>query len=889
MPGLEDILNITLLLKPYLLAVGIALVLAVLISLLVFSRSRARRMLIRGNAWLVFVLVLAITVNLVLLGPARDSMNDWFVTWQVQQQTTDAALQCNEAIAAQGITLLKNDGLLPLKNNTVNVFGWASTDPVYGCTDTDGAVSLLDGLKAAGLTINDALTDLYTGYQTSREGDFDLPEPGKDAYSEALLQEAVSFSDTALFVIARPTGSDSQLPTELSDERTWNAGDHYLKLSIKEEEALSLVCSRFSNVVVILNTTNPMELGIVNDLPQVKAILYVPCPGSTGFYALGQVLTGAVNPSGHTVDTWLRDLTDSPVWNNRVSLPYTNSDAQTLRYVEGIYNGYKYYETAAAEGCLDYDSVVQYPFGYGLSYTSFSHQLGEISETDGVLTFQVMVTNTGDLAGRDVVQIYCQTPYTGAMEKASVNLIAFQKTISLDPGNSQSISFSVPLKELASYDATRQGWVLEAGEYHIRLQSDAHSLLESKSYTIAEEQLFDEETVLPGSSGSFLSRKNSFSNNTAVTAAPGASGLLETQLENLFSFSSYNPLDHNVPSDQMPTTRKDSGIALQRLRGIDYGDPAWDTYLDQLRLRDMTDLVTDDALLASDQSNPMCGALMLACTWSTECAAEYGNALAALAADRNEAAWNGLNLSLHRDPLAANYGSCFSEDAFLTGTLAAASLEGAARENVIGCVSGLILSGGSETLVCSWIDQQALHELWLKPFAIAVQSGSCGAVILDTAVLGVTPIATCDTLITTLLRQQWGFQGIVAASNQEYADLAMRSGCDLCPGAQLKDTVSPTSVLALRSSCQNILFATVNSRLYGEDVLDPGITGWMVVMFAVDLCIAALLILWEVLLVKRFRKMSSRRAAWLSPAERTDKTMPPDLIPDDAQRSDDHD
>lgn len=879
MPGLEDILNITLLLKPYLLAVGIAFILALLICLLVFSRSRARRMLIRGNAWVIFVLVLVLTVNLVFLGPAQAAMNDRFVTWQVLSETMDAALQCNEAIAAQGITLLKNDGMLPLGNPSINVFGWSSVAPVYGCTDTTGAVSLLDGLKSAGLTLNDALADFYTSHQPSRNGDSDLPEPGKDAYPAELLQGASAFSDSALFVIARPAFGEAAQDSQRHD----------LQLTAQEEAALSLVCSRFSKVAVILNTAAPMELGVINTLPQVKAILHVPCPGATGFKALGSILTGAINPSGRTADTWLRDYSASPIWNNRVSTPYTNSDAHLLRYAEGIYNGYKYYETAAADGCLDYDAVVQYPFGYGLSYTAFEHQLSDVQETDGVLRFQVMVTNTGSLAGRDVVQVYCQAPYTGITEKAAVNLIAFRKTICLEPGNSQSISFEIPLEELASYDAARQQWVLEAGDYHIRIQSNAHTLLESKIHTVTEEQLFAQEAPLPGTTGSVLSRKNLFSNMASITAAPGISGLLETQLEQLAATSGYDPLAHNIPTDQMPVTHADSGIALQRLRGLGYDDPAWDAYLDQLRIRDMTELVTDADLLSSSGANPMCGMAMLGCTWSSECAAEYGSAVAALAADRNEAAWNGLILSLHRDPFAANYEKLLSEDAVLTGTLAAAALEGAERENVICCVSGLLSVGNSDTLVCSWADQQALHEVWLKPFAIALKSGHCGAVILDRAMLGFTPIFSCESFVTTLLRQQWGFRGIIAATNWEYADLALRSGCDLCPGASIQDAVSPTAVLALRSSSQNILFATINSRLYGDEVLDPGITGWMTVMFGIDLFLAVVLILWELLLIRRFRKLSRRRAAWLSPAPRSEKAPIPAPDPDHEQRSDDHD
>lgn len=898
MPGLEDILNISQMLKTHLLVIGVALVLAVLVSLLVFSRSRARRMLIRGNAWLIFVLVLAITVNLVLLGPGRNFMHENFLTYEISQESRNAAAQCSEAIAAEGITLLKNDGLLPLQTRSLNVFGWASTNPVYGCDDTSAAVSLTAGLTAAGFTLNEELLSFYTDHADQRTG-FDLPEPEASAYSDALLQNAAAFSDTALFVIARPGSDTQELPVTMSGVDGWDEGDHYLQLSNREEALLELVCGTFSNVVVIINSANVMELGFLNDHPQIKAALYVPTPGARGFSALGNILTGAVNPSGRTVDTWLYDLTSAPSWSNRVSVPCSNADSvgtavHSLNYAEGIYTGYKFYETAAVEGLIDYDATVQFPFGYGLSYTTFSHQLSSLTETDGTLTFQVMVTNTGTSAGKDVVQIYCASPYTGSIEKASVNLVDFCKTVLLEPGNSQSISFSIDLEELVSYDASRQLWVLEAGEYQIRLQSDAHTLLESQIYSLAEEKIIaSDASNLPGSGNVTLSRANGFANFNASTAAPGAVELTDAQLEQLQAFQNYDPLHHNIPTDQVRTSNIDSGLAPERLRGLAYDDPVWDTYLDQLRQKEMVALVTGDKELAGlDQevSHPLCGEILLASTWSAECAASYGSAMASLASDLNYAAWNGLDLTLHRDAFAGSFGSRFSEDPVLTGKLAAAAMESAREQGIIPCATGILPGSGADVYTCSWVDAQALRENWLRPYAIAIQSGSCGAIALHNTALGTTRLCHSSALLTDIMRNQLGFRGIILTQSTGQAmDLALRSGCDVALDADLTDTVTPTSLSAVRQACKHILYASINSRLYGEEVLDPGITGWMIVMFCIDALIIILLILWEMLLIRRYRKMGSRRAAWLAPADRTDKSALPDQEVESIQRSQEDD
>jgi len=339
--------------------------------------------------------------------------------------------------------------------------------------------------------------------------DWTLPEPNVSEYSDDLISSAKEFSDVALVVISRPGGENADLPTDmtavvdgswaeqdattgntyfagtyddtLNEGTDWDEGDHYLELDNREEELIEMVCSNFDNVVVVVNANNAMELGFLNDYEQIKGAIYAPCPGQSGFNALGEILCGDVNPSGRTVDTFVYDLFTTPSYNNFGQFTYDNMDEfaytstswltggevttlpQFVNYVESIYVGYKFYETAYAEAQagsmeFDYDANVLYPFGYGLSYTTFDVEMGDITDNDGELSIDVTVTNTGDVAGKDVVEVYYNPPYTnGGIEKAAANLVAFDKTDLLEAGASQTLTITFSAEDMASYDDSGDG------------------------------------------------------------------------------------------------------------------------------------------------------------------------------------------------------------------------------------------------------------------------------------------------------------------------------------------------------------------------------------------------------------------------------------------------
>lgn len=414
--NMDDVIKVLNSIKSQLIGFGVVAVLLIAVMIACRKQSKSKKYLIRWQAGLGMVLALAITVNLILTGPMYSMVTLATGGGKVSEENVASATQLCEDIADEGIVLLDNDGTLPMaKNSKLNVFGWASTNPCYGGTgsgalsDAYPTVTLLEGLKNAGFELNTELSDFYTSYRADRpevgmfSQDWTLPEPEAAQYTDEMMNNAKAFSDTAMVVITRVGGEGADLPTDVS-QVTYDAGhsyndfepgDHYLQLSKTEKDMIDLVCKNFDKVVVVYNGANAMELGWVKDYSQIKSVVWCAGTGQSGFNALGSILCGDVNPSGRTIDTFVYDLTQTPTANNFGNFTYTNMDefkassfgADTIpafvNYVEGIYVGYKFYETAAAEGLIDYDKTVVYPFGRGLSYTTFTQTLNSVTEADG--------------------------------------------------------------------------------------------------------------------------------------------------------------------------------------------------------------------------------------------------------------------------------------------------------------------------------------------------------------------------------------------------------------------------------------------------------------------------------------------------------------------------
>ena len=619
--NMEDVIGVLQTCQKYLIPLAIVLLLGVAVVIamaFVKKLSKEKRFVIRWNAVLAMVLAIVIAANLICLGPMANLISLTMGNAIVDDDTTQKAAQVAETVAAEGFVLLENENLLPLTDTEkLNLFGWASVNPLYGGAGSGGINALFDivtmkqGLAAAGFAVNEELEAFYKSYTGDRpemsieKQSWTLPEPPAATYSQGLIDNAKAFSDVAVIVLARAAGEGhNDLPMDVSkvafdhnskEYLDFGEGEHYLQLSKSERDMVELVCANFDKVLVLYNGANPIEMGFVEEYKQIKGAIWCPGPGNVGFNALGKILRGEINPSGHTSDTFLYDMTKAPWWNNAAKVNYENLLDMTVdgmnagkpqkyspsfvHYVDGIYEGYKFYETAYDIGMegFDYDSVVQYPFGHGLSYTSFSYEMGELQEKDGQLSVDVTVTNTGSVAGKDVVSLYYNPPYTeGGIEKATANLIQFAKTKTLEPGASEKLTLTFTIEDMASYDyLNEKAYVLEAGDYEISLRTNCHDVVDAKTYTLGETKVFDQANprnsdgvaatnLFDDAHGdvTYLSRAEGFANYEEATAAPATLNLAQKYVDT-YNLNANFDYDMYINSeDEMPVTGAANGMKL---------------------------------------------------------------------------------------------------------------------------------------------------------------------------------------------------------------------------------------------------------------------------------------------------------------------------------------
>ena len=974
-------------LSGYIYVIFGALVLMILVMVAAhFLVKKGTRHVVRWSAGVAWVLVVAVIANLICFGPMYNNIS---IILNSQAQVSDQSRETSRAVirelGEEGMVLLENDGLLPLADTArINVFGWASTAPIFGGTgsgsaDTSNCVGILQSLQDAGFETNETLTQMYTDYREGRVlpemgnvgyTDWTLPEPTADYYTDELMADAQAFSDTAVVVLGRSGGEGQDLPTDMNavihgtydvrdevangnpnynyfscnydnngDYDDFDPGEHYLELSNTEEDMLEIVCGAFDNVIVVINSNNAMELGWVENYDSIGAVILAPGTGETGMAALGEILSGAVNPSGRTVDTYVYDLTATPVYNNVGNFSYTNVEdlkaafteadeayqgtIAFVNYVEGIYLGYKFYETAAEEGLIDYDEMVQYPFGYGLSYTSFSQEISAFSDDGDSLSVEVTVTNTGDVAGKTAVELYFTPPYTnGGIEKASVNLIALDKTDTLEPGASETVSFTIPKEDMAAYDSNclktaNGGYVLEAGEYILSVRSDSHTILDEASFTVdadidysvdgrASDDAVAVNQFQDYSAGdvTYLSRADGFANYAEATAAPAEEAYQmddETRAAVMEkSVAYYDPTLYDNPDDVMPTTGADNGLRLSQFTGLDYDDPMWDDLLDQLTVEEMSQLVNlggfqtiavesigKVATLDSDGTSglndwvtgvygtPFPVEVLISQTWNPELARRTGSAIGAEYADCGIYGWYGPAMNMHRTAFCGRNFEYYSEDGVLAGVIASAEVNGAAEHGVYAYIKHFALND-QETNRCSLLltysDEQAIREIYLKPFEMCVKQfdGQSLAVMSSFIWIGTIYSGANPYLLNNVLRDEWGYRGMVLTDwdgsyGYQLTDDCVRNGNDIMLGFNsyesnvLTDIDAPTLVLALRQASKNILYTVVNSGNYTmEDPDAAGLDTMTTVFLIVDIAIAVICVAAETIVLLRWRK---KRAA----------------------------
>lgn len=944
---MEDIINYGSKCLPYLIPFLLLLIVAIVLVFVTKKKTEAKRKLIRSESVIAVLLALALGVTGICMGPMYSSLSLVMQPADVlSDETAAAGKQLSSDIGDEGVVLLKNqDGVLPLTEKKLNVFGWASTNPCYGGTGSGGvdssqSISLLAGLENAGFELNTELSDFYTDYNTVREtGSLDgntnwtLPEPSADSYTAEMMDNAKAFSDTALIVIARIGGEGDDLPTDMSTvkyitdepgmahEGDFVAGQTYLELSKTERDLVDLVTSNFDNVIVLYNGANAFELGWVDEYENIRGVVTVAGPGQDGFGSLGRVLSGEVNPSGRLADTYVYDLTKTYNFNNIGSFLYDNTqefaDKDTdlynlvsfVNYTEGIYVGYKFYETAAVEGLIDYDTTVQYPFGYGLSYTTFEQKMSDLQVSeDGSVSFDVTVTNTGDVAGKDVVEVYFTPPYTnGGIEKAEVNLLDFGKTGLLDPGASETLTFTFNEEDLASYDdLVNRAYVLEKGTYNISIRSDSHTVLDSRDFVKDSTVVYDQDNprstdqiaatnVFDDARGNvtYLSRADHFANYAEATAAPASYSMPDDVKAVFLNNDTYNPEDYNNPDDVMPTTGASNGVMLADLAGKDYDDPLWNDLLDELTVEDMGTLIAKAGFstieipsigkVATNEIDGPSGLhsffnpnmkgysypapTTLACTWNKELAHRLGELIGTEASEVGVNGWYGPAMNIHRSAFSGRNFEYYSEDAQLSGEMAAQTVAAAQERGVYCFLKHFALNDqelNRNNQLCVWANEQAIREIYLKAFELPVKEGHATAAMAAFNYIGHEWAGGSSALMKTVLRQEWGFRGMVLTDaaldgyNYINGDQAIRNGTDailnpdLVEETSVHDQTSATSVLAMRDASHNILYAVANSNAYMTEQ-DAGSISWETVFY---LCLAAVIVVLAVcewITIRRYR------------------------------------
>lgn len=588
----------------------------------------------------------------------------------------------NEEISNEGFVLLKNiNNVLPLETATnnkakVSVFGKNSVSLVYGGSGSGGgndknAISLYESLQQANFDVNPELKKFY---ESNKSGSGRAKNPAigvlttglaigetpQDRYSEDIKNSFANYNDAAIIVISRIGGEGFDLPR--TQETSYNGklisgskegGQHYLELDQNEEDLIKMVTSsnQFNKVIVLINSSAAMELGDLHDNDDIDSILWIGSPGGSGSKAIGRILNGTINPSGRLVDTYVRDFTKDPTWQNfgdnmtKNGNAYLTGDKESgyyyVEYEEGIYLGYRYYETASYENVNRfgqdygwYDEHVVYPFGYGLSYTNFKWELVEegtttngsvITNKDDTLTIKIKVTNIGDVAGKDVVQLYFSAPYIkNGIEKAHVVLGTYEKTGLLNPKDSEVIELKFNIKDMASYDFEDangngfKGYELDAGLYTIYIGENVHNSWNTNSpnwkgstnsikleYSILENFLYEMDIKGKGlQNDNQFDRMSDYMNGKVMSRASFtttfptmptryqreiAADLLQ---EFIFKYDDTNASYVEKYDKELPIQGKDgTPIKLYEMIGLDIDDPLWDELLDYLTIQDMVTLI----------------------------------------------------------------------------------------------------------------------------------------------------------------------------------------------------------------------------------------------------------------------------------------------------------
>lgn len=768
-----------------------------------YRRLKARPRRIAG--WSVVVAVLAIVG--IVAAPVIADVNR-LLSVKVDSSTPDGvaarayATGLAEQISDEGIVLLQNeDNVLPLAEESVNVFGFDSFNLRFGGGGSGGgdqstAVGLHEALEEQGIATNPDLKAAMeaagakskTGSSTgliqvlgALTGGGEVGEPVPDYLTGDVMAQASEFADTALVVLASSS-------VEASD-----ATPEQLALSDTQRQLLDTVTGSFEDVVVVINAGNALDLGFLDEYPQIKGALWIGTPGPRGAVSLAKILDGDVNPSGRLTDTYVTDVASAPGTENFGDYDYANTNRSFLEYEEGIYVGYRYYETRYADDEDGYAAAVQFPFGHGLSYTAFDWQAAEPVVADGEVSVDVVVTNTGKTAGKDVVQLYFSAPYTpGGIEKSAIELAGYAKTSLLQPGQSETVTIAYDVRDMSSWDGARGVYVLEAGDYGIDVSRDVHSPVAEFDTTVAEDVVYDTDEAtgvalerrFADASGdlTFLSRDDWES--TYPTSPEGDRTASDELLADMYP--EVTPAEGAAPAQGV-----DHGLRLEDLQGLDYDDAKWADFLDQFTTDELIKVFANGGYqtVEIERLGVPSGVLLdgpaglnfffgditaasfptevvIASTWNTDLARAMGEAIGAEANAYGVQGWYAPGMNLHRTALGGRNFEYYSEDPVVSGTMGAAMVAGAQSTGLITFMKHFALNEqeiNARSGVHVWADEQAIRELYLRPFEITVKDGGANGAMSSFVHVGARWSGGNEALLQDVLRGEWGFQGVVSS------------------------------------------------------------------------------------------------------------------------------
>lgn len=807
------------------------------------------------------------------------------------EELREDSAEMTAEILREGTVLLKNDNdILPLrKGASVSVFGKAAADPVYSsAAQVSGAQDLRSALEAEKIRVNDKLWDF-------------ISRGGGNSFSKRVEKSFEEYSEAAIVVIAR-SGADTDLyepafaaaqeePEEKEQEEAAESasglgstavleapneeeepaaplvtGAKALQLTEQERDLLSYVTDHFDQVIVVLNTENPMEMGFLNEF-SIDGCLWTGSWGQKGVTALAEVLSGKTNPSGGLPDTYVYNSFSAPAAANLGDYTIRNSKenygTKYMNYAEGIYIGYRYYETRYEDTVLgttgkrgfDYAKEVAFPFGYGLSYTTF--ELRNMKMELGKKGYEVTVDvyNTGDREGKEVVQIYLQKPYSdyaqkNGMEVPSVELVGFAKTKVISPGEHESVKIVMSEEALKSFDAFGKGtYIIDEGTYLVTAAQDAHAAV--NNILMYKGKARSELITGTGDGGlvEVIERKRD-NKKFAVTAQTGAKvrprfteasasaydpdfqGLTRSlwtstwpstwQDGSFAAASSFLGLlrvsageDSNAASPVYNTAHGEKNAALVELRDVEFDDYRWGSLMDQLTWRETYSLVRKGGGLVNDVmscSSPQAwtsayesglaakyndsrgsiypSATVLAATWNTELMGQVAQLIGEEALKAEVSFLQIPSLNLHRTAMGGRNCDSFSEDSVLTGKMAAAFCKGLSKKGVIPVLGKMVLADQETNYIGLTVlaSEQAIRELYLRPFEIALREGGSGmkAVMAGMNRIGPRWCGGHIGLLTEVLRNEWGFEGFVMTDQvtsgiDSYADIleGLEAGTDM--------------------------------------------------------------------------------------------------------------